>query len=70
VLARLAEESITNAGLCLTDFAALEALLHKGPQPVSGANTVHTPGLAKHVLHRFREQDCVGDKAVFIIKPN
>jgi len=27
----LAEQSIMNAGLCLTDFAALEALLHKGP---------------------------------------
>ena len=34
-LARLAEESITNAGLCLTDFAALEALLHKGPLTIS-----------------------------------
>src|SRR5260370_17637709 len=30
-LTRLAEESITRAGICLTDFAALEALLHKGP---------------------------------------
>ena len=27
----LAERSIANTGLCLTDFAALEALLHKGP---------------------------------------
>lgn len=31
----LAERSITNAGLCLTDFAALEALLHKGPLSIS-----------------------------------
>ena len=31
----LAEQSITNAGLCLTDFAALEALLHKGPLTIS-----------------------------------
>lgn len=31
----LAERSITNAGLCLTDFAALEALLHKGPLTIS-----------------------------------
>jgi MarR family 2-MHQ and catechol resistance regulon transcriptional repressor len=30
-LSRLAEQSIANTGLCLTDFAALEALLHKGP---------------------------------------
>lgn len=32
---RLAEQSITNTGLCLTDFAALEALLHKGPLTIS-----------------------------------
>jgi len=31
VLSLLAERSIANTGLCLTDFAALEALLHKGP---------------------------------------
>lgn len=31
----LAERSITNTGLCLTDFAALEALLHKGPLTIS-----------------------------------
>jgi MarR family 2-MHQ and catechol resistance regulon transcriptional repressor len=30
VLSLLAEQSIANTGLCLTDFAALEALLHKG----------------------------------------
>jgi MarR family transcriptional regulator, 2-MHQ and catechol-resistance regulon repressor len=31
----LAEQSIANAGLGLTDFAALEALLHKGPLTIS-----------------------------------
>jgi MarR family 2-MHQ and catechol resistance regulon transcriptional repressor len=31
----LAEQSIINAGLCLTDFAALESLLHKGPLSIS-----------------------------------
>ena len=31
----LAEQSIANAGLCLTDFAALEALLHKGSLSIS-----------------------------------
>lgn len=31
----LAERSIMNTGLCLTDFAALEALLHKGPLTIS-----------------------------------
>jgi MarR family transcriptional regulator, 2-MHQ and catechol-resistance regulon repressor len=35
VLKLLAEQSITNTGLCLTDFAALEALLHKGPLTIS-----------------------------------
>src|SRR6202521_349671 len=35
VLSLLAEQSIGNAGLCLTDFAALEALLHKGPLTIS-----------------------------------
>ena len=34
-LSLLAEQSITNTGLCLTDFAALEALLHKGPLTIS-----------------------------------
>jgi MarR family transcriptional regulator, 2-MHQ and catechol-resistance regulon repressor len=31
----LAERSIANTGLCLTDFAALETLLHKGPLTIS-----------------------------------
>ncbi|PYX79073.1 MAG: MarR family transcriptional regulator [Acidobacteria bacterium] len=34
-LRQLAEQSIAKAGLCLTDFAALEALLHKGPLSIS-----------------------------------
>jgi MarR family 2-MHQ and catechol resistance regulon transcriptional repressor len=34
-LSLLVEQSIANAGLCLTDFAALEALLHKGPLSIS-----------------------------------
>ena len=34
-LSLLAKESIAKAGLCLTDFAALEALLHKGPLTIS-----------------------------------
>src|SRR6266852_1385174 len=35
MLSLLAEESIMKAGLCLTDFATLEALLHKGPLTIS-----------------------------------
>src|SRR5580700_6305954 len=34
-LSLLAEQSIANTGLCLTDFAALEALLHKGPLSIT-----------------------------------
>ena len=34
-LSQIAERSIKEAGLCLTDFAALEALLHKGPLTIS-----------------------------------
>jgi MarR family 2-MHQ and catechol resistance regulon transcriptional repressor len=34
-LSLLAEKSIADTGLCLTDFAALEALLHKGPLTIS-----------------------------------
>jgi len=35
VLSQIAERSIADAGLCLTDFAALEALLHKGPLTIT-----------------------------------
>ena len=34
-LTLVAEKSIAKAGLCLTDFAALEALLHRGPLTIS-----------------------------------
>lgn len=34
-LSLLAEQSIANTGLCLTDFVALESLLHKGPLTIS-----------------------------------
>ena len=56
----LAEQSIANAGLCLTDFAALEALLHKGAlsiseiqdkvQLASGSMTAAIDRLEKHGL--------------------
>jgi MarR family 2-MHQ and catechol resistance regulon transcriptional repressor len=34
-LSQIAESSIAEAGLCLSDFAALEALLHKGPLTIT-----------------------------------
>lgn len=34
-VSQVAESSIAEAGLCLSDFAALEALLHKGPLTIT-----------------------------------
>jgi MarR family 2-MHQ and catechol resistance regulon transcriptional repressor len=34
-VSQIAERSVQEAGLCLTDFAALEALLHKGPLTIT-----------------------------------
>ena len=34
-LSKIAERSIQGSELCLTDFVALEALLHKGPQTIT-----------------------------------
>jgi MarR family 2-MHQ and catechol resistance regulon transcriptional repressor len=34
-ISQIAERSIADAGLCLSDFAALEALLHKGPLTIT-----------------------------------
>src|ERR1700751_2398213 len=64
-----AERSITNAGLCLTDFAALEALLHKGPLTItqiqekvllaSGSMTAAIDRLEKRglVVRKFTSSD-------------
>jgi len=38
-LSALAERSIADTGLCLTDFMVLEALLHKGPLTISEIQT-------------------------------
>lgn len=37
---RHAERHIESLGLCLSDFAALEALLHKGPLPVNAIGSL------------------------------
>ncbi len=34
-VSQIAERSVEQAGLCLTDFAALEALLHEGPLTIT-----------------------------------
>jgi MarR family 2-MHQ and catechol resistance regulon transcriptional repressor len=38
-LSQIAERSIAETGLGLSDFAALEALLHKGPLTITGIQT-------------------------------
>src|SRR5579862_1504757 len=34
-VSQVAEQSVSTAGMCLTDFVALEALLHKGPLTIT-----------------------------------
>src|ERR1700726_2094119 len=34
-VSQVAEESVREPGMCLTDFVALEALLHKGPLTIT-----------------------------------
>jgi MarR family 2-MHQ and catechol resistance regulon transcriptional repressor len=36
---RVARDSISHTGMCYTDFAVLESLLHRGPLPVSAIAT-------------------------------
>src|SRR5258708_7609341 len=63
-VSEIAERSVEDAGLCLTDFAALEALLHKGPLTIteiqgkvllaSGSMTAAVDRLEKKGLVRRR----------------
>lgn len=50
-----ARRSIENTGLCLSDFAVLEALLHKGPLPVSalGQKVLLTSGSITTAVDRL-----------------
>ena len=59
-LNQIAERSIEEAGLCLTDFAALEALLHKGPLTIT---EIHT----KVPLDFFKGIAKSGDRLVSVI---
>ena len=68
-LDRLATNSISGSGLCLTDVKILEILLHRGPMPVntlagrvelsSGSATAAVDRLAARRLveRRFRQED-------------
>ncbi len=60
-LAKRAEESIAETGLCFSDFAILEMLLHKGPLPVNtiGASIPLTSGSATTAVDRLERRGLV-----------
>jgi MarR family 2-MHQ and catechol resistance regulon transcriptional repressor len=53
--------SIAATGLCLSDFAVLELLLHKGPQPVSviGEKVLLTSGSITAAIDRLQRKGYV-----------
>jgi MarR family transcriptional regulator, 2-MHQ and catechol-resistance regulon repressor len=65
VIRLLAEQSITNAGLCITDFAALEALLHKGPLTISQIQekVMLASGSMTAAIDRLEQRELVVRKA-------
>ena len=75
-LSKIAERSIEETGLGLTDFAALEALLHTGPQTIteiqgrvllaSGSMTAAVDRLEKRGL--IRRTSSPGDRRVKLLK--
>jgi MarR family transcriptional regulator, 2-MHQ and catechol-resistance regulon repressor len=76
-LSKIAERSIEDTGLGLTDFVALEALLHKGPQTIteiqsrvllaSGSMTAAVDRLEKKGLLK-RTAAPGGDRRVKVLK--
>jgi MarR family transcriptional regulator, 2-MHQ and catechol-resistance regulon repressor len=56
-----AMRSIDGTGLCFSDFAFLEMLLHKGPQPVNtlGANASLSSGSATAAIDRLERRGLV-----------
>jgi len=75
-LSKIAERSIQGTGLSLTDFAALEALLHKGPQTIteiqsrvplaSGSMTAAIDRLEERGL--IRRTSSPGDRRAKVLK--
>lgn len=53
--------SIASTGLCLSDFAVLEVLLHKGPQPISmiGQKVLLTSGSITTAIDRLQTKQLV-----------
>jgi len=65
-LSLLTEQSIARAGLCLTDFAALEALLHKGPLTISEiqAKVLLASGSMTAAVDRLEKRGLVVRKSI------
>ena len=59
-----AHESIQGTGLCASDFAILETLLHKGPLPVNtiGRKVLLTTGSITTAVDRLAERGLVSRK--------
>ena len=64
-LERLAEFSIQSSDVCLSDFAVMEMLLHKGPQPVSaiGRRIELTSGAITTAVDRLESRGLVTREA-------
>jgi MarR family 2-MHQ and catechol resistance regulon transcriptional repressor len=60
-VARVAEDDIASLGLCLTDFAVLEALLSRGPMPVGvmASKVMLTSGSMTTAVDRLAERALV-----------
>jgi MarR family 2-MHQ and catechol resistance regulon transcriptional repressor len=58
---QIAHESIQATGLCLSDFAVLEILLHKGPLPVNtiGSTLLLTSGSISTAIDRLQKRKLV-----------
>ena len=75
-LSKIAERSIEDTGLGLTDFAALEALLHKGPQTITEIQNrvLLASGSMTAAVDRLEEKGLIkrtpapGDRRVKILK--
>jgi MarR family 2-MHQ and catechol resistance regulon transcriptional repressor len=64
-MARLAARSIVSLDMCISDFAVLEVLLHKGPQPVGeiGRRIDLTSGSITTAIDRLEERRLVARAA-------
>ena len=64
-LARLATRSIESSEVCLSDFAIMELLLHKGPQPVNeiGRRIALTSGAITTAVDRLEARGLVTREA-------